>query len=49
MNGGVQTTAATVDRAVYRTEGISESCLSQSAWTPTMRRRREQNLLDAEM
>ena len=41
MTGEVRTITATVDRAVYRTD-ISESCLSQPAWTITTKRR-EQN------
>jgi len=44
----VETTTVIVDCAVYRTDGqsplISESCLSQPAWTTTTNRR-EQNLI----
>jgi len=45
MTGGVRTTAATVHRAVYRTDGDASVnlCLSQPAWTTTTNRR-EQNL-----
>ena len=43
MTAGMRTTA-TIDRAVYRTKPprISESCLSQPAWTTTTQRKREQ-------
>jgi len=52
MTAGVQATIATVDRAVYRTDGDASVnvCLSQpTAWTTTTKRRErtEQNLVYA--
>jgi len=47
MTAAVQTTTATADGAVYRTERHASVnlCLSQPAWTTTTKKTREQNLI----
>jgi len=46
MTSGVRTTTATVDGAVYRTDGDASVnlCLSQVAWSTTTKRREDNRI-----